>query len=578
MTIIGIDLGTTNSAVAYLKNGKPEIIENTEGGRTTPSVFQQHPKTGEFAVGHTAKASIAAFPDHTVMEVKRFMGSDKTVMIGSKEFRPEEISARILRYLKKCAEDRLGIEVKEAVITVPAYFSDAQRKATQKAGEMAGFKVERIINEPTAAAIAYGFENIDRNQNILVYDLGGGTFDVSVVEIFEGVVEVKASGGNNHLGGMDFDNAITEWILKRFEKENSFDLLKTGTPEEINSRKWRIKTEAENAKRALSSQVTTKISLPYIAIHENMPISIDYELTRMEFEKLIKELADSTLPIIDQVLQDAKMKHSEIDEVLLVGGSIRIPYIQEIVKKKFGKELKKDINPDEAIALGAAVQAGIKSGEISSSTGLMVTDVCPYTLGIEVVRYVGGQEIPGYFDPIIPRNSTVPITKSNIYHTVSDDQTFMNIQVFQGEDTRTDNNTFINNIELTGIPAAPRGQQGVEVKFQYDINGNLQVEATVISTGKKQTGVMRAQYGVMTDQEVAAATEELNQDWQNSELYEEVKAVIYRAEKIVEEGNDSDKAQINMLLQHLKTALSANDKSAVKKYEEELTDLLIELV
>jgi molecular chaperone DnaK len=578
MAIIGIDLGTTNSAMAYLKDGKPVIIENKDGHRTTPSVFQIHPKTGEIVIGQTAKDSIASFPNHTIMEVKRLMGSDDVVKVGGKEYRPEEVSARILKYLKQSAEERLNAEVTEAVITVPAYFSDQQRKATQKAGELAGFKVERIINEPTAAAIAYGLENMDKDQNILIYDLGGGTFDVSVVEIFEGVVEVKASAGNNQLGGMDFDNAIVDWVVEQGKKHHDVDLLTLGSPEEILQRKWRLKEEAEKAKKTLSNQVSAQINLPYVAIHNNLPISLDLEITRGEFEKLIKELADSTLVEVEKALKDSKLTQGQINEVLLVGGSTRIPYIQELVEKKFGKAPRKDINPDEAIAMGAAVQAGIKSGDIDAANGLMVTDVCPYTLGIEIVKEVGGQILNGYFDPIIPRNSTIPTTKSKPYFTVRDNQDAVDIVVYQGEDPRTENNVFVSSLTIGGIPPRPRGQESIEVTFQYDINGVLQVEALIKSTGEKKTGIVNPQSGVISESEAAAAKARLNQDWQDSELYQDVKAVIYRAEKVMDDAPAAEKARIQDLLAKLKQAVSENNRSSVKKYEEELTDLLIELV
>lgn len=580
MTIIGIDLGTTNSAVAYLKDGKPQIIENRHGERTTPSVFQIDRK-GEIKVGPIAKDEYPSYPKETVLEIKRLMGKDEKVHVSGKEYRPEEISAHILKYMKSSAEEKLGVTVSEAVITVPAYFSDSQRKATQKAGELAGLKVERIINEPTAAAIAFGIENMNQDQNILVYDLGGGTFDVSVVELFDGVVEVRASAGNNNLGGMDFDNALVDWVVDEFKKEKGIDLLQLGSEDEILQRKARIKVEAEKTKKTLSTQNSAKINLPFIAIDNNMPISIDYEITRAQFEKLIKEMAESTLKEVDKALNDAKLSEADIQEVLLVGGSTRIPLIQELVEKKFKKAPRKDINPDEAIALGAAVQAAIKSGELDSKDGLMVIDVCPYTLGTEVVRYVGGQAVPGFFDPIIPRNSTVPITESKIYSTVYDDQDEVKVRVYQGDDedqyVRPDK-LISEDLVLTGIPSRPAGEENIEIKFSYDINGLLQVEATILSTGKKISKAIGTQVGVMTDQEVAASTERIEQEWNQSELYNEVKNVINRAEKMMDEVEAKDREKIEKLLSNLKDALNRNDTIAVKKLEDELTDLLIELV
>jgi molecular chaperone DnaK len=580
MTIIGIDLGTTNSAVAYLKNGKPMIIENDRGERTTPSVFQIN-HSGEIQVGTVAKQGYATYPRETILEIKRLMGTDNKVNVSGNDYRPEEISAHILKYLKSSAEKFLGIPVTEAVITVPAYFSDSQRKATQKAGELAGLKVERIINEPTAAAIAFGIDNMEKDQNILVYDLGGGTFDVSVVELFSGVLEVKASAGDNHLGGMDFDNALVDWLLNKYQKENGISLLDFGTNDEILQRKARIKAEAENVKKSLSTQSTAKFNLPFIAIYNNAPISIDFEITRTEFERVIQHLVDSTIVQVDKALKDANLTTEDINEVLLVGGSTRVPLIQQLVEKKFRKTPRKDINPDEAVALGAAVQAGIKSGEIDSAHGLMVIDVCPYTLGVDVARYVGGQLIPGFFDPIIARNSTVPITESKIYFTSYDNQDQVNMGVYQGEDEDQYINPALKITEdmiIPDIPFGPAGQERIEVKFTYNINGILDVEATVLSTGKKHTKMVNAQQGVMSEQEVAAARERIEQEWDQSELYNEVKNVINRAEKVMESVSASERTKIENLLNNLKHGLSTNNINLVKKYEDELTDLLIELV
>lgn len=577
MAVIGIDLGTTNSAVAYLKGEKPEIIPNTEGGRTTPSVFQLSINE-EITIGQNAKTAMPGIPDRTAIEVKRLMGTDETITVGGESYRPEVISAHILTYLKKSAEEYLGEVVTEAVVTVPAYFTDSQRKATQKAGEIAGLKVERIINEPTAAAIAYGLENLDKNQHILVYDLGGGTFDVSVVEIFEGVVEVKASAGDNNLGGVDFDNALTDWIIENFKQQEGIDLFSIGSPEEINQRKARIKLEAENIKKSLSSQTNVTINIPFIAIHNNAPVSVNMSITREEFEALIKDMALKTLVEVDKALEDSRLGVTGIDEVLLVGGSTRIPLIQKLVEEKFGKKAKKDINPDEAVALGAAVQAGIKTGQIDTSKGIMVIDVCPYTLGTEVVRQIGGQTVPGFFDPIIPRNSTIPITESKRYYTVSDNQTSVNVNVFQGDNQYTDQNIFLSDFVLEGIPAGPSGQEAIDVKFSYDINGTLQVEATIVSTGKKASAIVKTQAGTMTEQEVSAAKAQVEKDYQQSELYKEVKSVITRGERMLNTVEGMEKEKLMSLLQNIKIALEKNDRGLVQKYEEELTDLLIELV
>ncbi|WHY87296.1 Hsp70 family protein [Neobacillus novalis] len=581
MTLIGIDLGTTNSAMAYLKNGKPEIIINDRGERTTPSFFQVD-RENKIQIGAVAKNAYTSYPWETVLEVKRLMGTEQKVDVSGNQYRPEEISSYYLRYLKDSAEKFLGKPVTEAVITVPAYFSDAQRKATKIAGEIAGLKVERIVNEPTAAAIAFGFENMDKDQHILVYDLGGGTFDVSVVELFSGVVEVKASAGNNHLGGMDFDNAIVDWFVKKYKTEQGIDLFGFGTEQELLQRKARLKVEAENVKKALSTQSSARLNLPFFAIYHNSPISIDEEITRTQFEKLINSLAESTLEQIDKVLKDAKLTTHDITEILLVGGSIRIPLIQRLVEMKFGKTPRKDINPDEAVALGAAVQAGIKSGEIDSSKGLMVLDVCPYTLGVDVVKNVGGRMVSGFFDPIIPRNSTIPVTESNTYVTIADNQDEMYLGVYQGDDedqyVRSELRIGENDIIISGIPRRQAGQEKIEVKFTYDINGLLEVEATILSTGKKQTEVIDVQKGVMSKPEISLAKEKLQREWNQSEFYHEVKNVINRAEKIIDEVSPNEQAKIHDMLSNLKNALSQNNANLVKKYEEELTDLLIELV
>ncbi|MBY0029942.1 Hsp70 family protein [Priestia aryabhattai] len=581
MTIIGIDLGTTNSAISYLKNGNPVIIENDRGERTTPSVFQIAHK-GEKQVGTVAKQGYPTYPKETVLEVKRLMGTEQKVTVAGEEYTPEEISARILKYLKESAEKFLGNSVTEAVITVPAYFSDAQRKATQRAGELAGLKVERIINEPTAAAIAFGIDNMGKDQHILVYDLGGGTFDVSVVELFAGVLEVKASAGNNTLGGMDFDNLLVDWLIDKYKSEHNIDLLEIGTDLEKLQRKARMKAEAENVKKTLSTQSTARFNLPFIAFLNNAPVSIDYEITRSEFERIIKKLATLTLEQVDKALKDAQLNTSDIDEVLLVGGSTRIPFIEEIVQKKFNKTPRKDINPDEAVSLGAAVQGGIKSGEIDSSKGLMVIDVMPYTLGVEVNKVVGNQLMPGFFDPIILRNSTVPITESKIYTTSVDYQEEIHMGVYQGDDEDQRVNPKLrvskDSIIIPDVPSAPAGSEQIEVQFSYDINGMLNIEATVLSTGKKIHQVMKAQPGVMSTEEVILAKERMEQEWSQSELYKEVKNIINRAEKMKEEVGANEQNQIEQLLIKLKESLSLNDMSQVKKYEDELTDLLIELV
>ncbi len=576
MAVIGIDLGTTNSAIAYMKGARPVIIENENGDRTTPSAVSIE-LNGLTSVGSNAKGALTSIPDRVAVEVKRLMGTDEVVQLAGQAYRPEEISAMILRELKKWAEQRIGEKVTEAVITVPAYFSDAQRIATKKAGELAGLKVERILNEPTAAAIAYGLENMEKEEHILIYDFGGGTFDVSVVELFEGVLEVKASAGNNQLGGMDFDNVITDWLIAKVKAEKQIDLLETPSPLESAKIRYRIKEQAELVKKQLSSQVSARLMLPYITMKDGVPVSIEEEITRTQFERLVREMAESTLLEVEKALQDAGLESVDIDQVILVGGSTRIPLIQELVTKKFGKAPRKDINPDEAVALGAAIQAGIKSGAIDSSTGMMVTDVCPYTLGTDIIRMIGGQAVPGFFDPIITRNSTIPVTETKTYYTAVDNQTEVEVKVYQGDDPYAERNIFLQGQLLTGIPAMPAGEEEIEIKFHYDINGILQVGAKVLSTGKSIQMVITNPTG-MSEEEVAAAKERLEQGWEQSDMYKDVKAVIYRAEKVMDEVDFANKSKIERLLTQLKQALSINDVQQVKRLEEELTDLLIELV
>lgn len=575
MAIIGIDLGTTNSAVAVIKNGKPVILENTSGMRTTPSIVHVDGK-GTIIVGDQAKNALISTPDKTVQEVKRLMGTDRKVQLGDKEYRPEEVSAMFLMELKKYAEENLGEPVTEAVITVPAYFTEGQRKATQAAGELAGLKVERILNEPTAAAISYGLENMGKDEHVLVYDLGGGTFDVSVVEMFDGILEVKASAGNNHLGGADFDEAIVNWIVGKVKEKDQLDLLGTGSSIEILSRKNRLKQEAEKVKKMLSGIPSVSINLPFLLIHNGVPFSVDLEITRSRFEGLIKEMAQSTLAEVDKALGDAGLSVQNIDQVLLVGGSTRIPYIQELVAQKFGKPPRKDVNPDEAVALGAAVQAGIKTGQIDSREGLMITDVCPYTLGVEVTRAVGDQLVNGYFDEIIERNMTVPVTKSKIYYTMYDNQENVTTKVYQGDDKFAENNHFLGEVHLPNIPKGPAGQE-VKVTFQYNINGILVVESELVSNGKKVSTVIKGS-GTLSEEELKEAKRKMERAFETSEMYHSVKAVINRAEKVMEDLGESDKRKVKGLLDQLKQAVTRQDQGLISKYEEELTDLLIEVV
>ena len=403
-----------------------------------------------------------------------------------------------------------------------------------------------------------GWKIKKHNQNILVYDLGGGTFDVSVVELFDGVVEVKSSAGNNNLGGIDFDEKIVEWIYQLFEKKHGYDLSEFGPEDEQLRNKYILKLAAEKAKKALSSSQTTKINIPFLGLHNNERISIDEQITREEFEGLINHLVQSTLEEVDKSLNDAKLSENEIDEVLLIGGSTRIPLIQKTVEEKFSKSPRRDINPDEAVALGAAVQGGIKSGQIDSQDGLMVVDVRPHTLGTEVVKNVGGQLVPGYFDPIIPRNSTIPLTEKKSYFTSNDDQESVSVKVYQGENQYVTHNTLLSDqIMLDGIPKRPAGEERIEVQFTYDINGILNVEATVISTGLKKKDVIKDQVGVMTEEQVKESLDKINQAWDESEHYSEVKNVILRAERVMDECEPEERARLQVLVSKMKAALSS---------------------
>src|SRR6185295_2132814 len=452
---------TTNSLVAHMEGDRPQIIPNRQGKRLTPSVVGLD-RTGALHVGETAKNQLVSMPERTVAEVKRLMGSGEKVRLGDRTYAPQEISALVLRSLKEDAERQLGAAVAEAVITVPAYFTDAQRQATKDAGELAGFKVERILNEPTAAALAYGVDHLDREQFVLVYDLGGGTFDVSVLEMFEGVLDVKASAGNNRLGGSDFDAAVVAWMAAEVEREHRLDVR--GDLRAM----ARLKAAAEQAKMELSTVNVTQVLLPFLGMRGAEPVSAELELSRLKLEALLGDLVRSTLLPVERALKDAKLDKKAITEIVLVGGSSRVPLVRRTIEEYFGHAARSGVNPDEAIALGAAVQAGLKSGQIKSQNGIMITDVCPFTLGVEVMgRSGGGERVSGLFSPIIPRNSTVPISRTETYSTTSDNQRQVEIRVYQGEERLVRNNTFLDAYGVDGVPPAPMGSEHVAVTFTY---------------------------------------------------------------------------------------------------------------
>lgn len=468
--IIGIDLGTTNSAVAYIQKGQPHIIPNAIGEHITPSVVLLD-LNNKVVVGGDALAALVAMPERTKAAVKRDVGGKEPIMLAGTSYMPEEISAMILKELKKSVDRQLGEGEKEAVITVPAYFNDEQRRATKRSGELAGFVVERIINEPTAAALAFGFQHMEQDRHLLVYDLGGGTFDVSVVELIDGILEVKASAGNSHLGGEDFDWLVVDWLAEQMIKEYQVDPRKDLRGKAV------LKEEAERVKKQLSFDNVVTISLPIVTVKEDQPIGLYTQMTREGFIELIHPLLLQTMDKVQTVLKDAELEVRDIDDILLVGGSTRIPYVRQLIRDTFKKNPREDVNPDEAVAFGAAVQAGLKSGALSTS-GLIVTDVAPFSMGIAVVKETLSQNLrPGAFRAIIPRNTTIPVTRTEVFNTVSDFQTGVMIEVYQGESEWVKNNYLLNEFLLEGLDPAPAGQEKIHVTFRYNLNGILEVTA-----------------------------------------------------------------------------------------------------
>lgn len=566
--IIGIDLGTTNSCVAVIEGGEPTVIPNAEGNRTTPSVVA-YSKKGERLVGETAKRQAITNPDQTVTSIKRHMGSNYKVTLNGKEYTPQEISAMILQKLKRDAEAYLGGEVKEAVITVPAYFTDSQRQATKDAGKIAGLEVKRIINEPTAAALAYGLDD-DKDQTILVFDLGGGTFDVSILELGDGVFEVIATSGNNHLGGDDFDQKIIDYLADEFKKEYGVDLRKDRMAMQ------RLKDAAEKAKKELSSVMTTNINLPFITQTEDGPKHLDMDLTRAKFEELSADLVEKTMGPTRQALKDAGLEPSDIDEVILVGGSTRIPAVQEAVKKIIGKEPHKGINPDEVVAMGAAIQGGVMACDVNDIVQL---DVTPLSLGIETLG--------GVFTKLIDRNTTIPTEKSKIFSTAADNQTSVDIHVLQGERKMAKDNKTLGRFQLTNIPPAPRGVPQIEVTFKIDTNGIVHVSAKDLGTGNEQNITITSSSGLSDEEiermvnEAQAHEEEDKKRLEEIETRNEADSLVYQTEKTLKDAGDkvdqAVKDKVEKAKDELKKALEGNDIEEIKKKKEALTEELGEL-